>query len=88
MYAAAAEPPSSAPSVIAFSAFLTSSPSALVLEQWAAGLTLSAVLKAWMSLMVTPGDEDAQQPARLKQYRENRALYLQTAREWTRKYAM
>ncbi|CAH8641764.1 unnamed protein product [Dicrocoelium dendriticum] len=56
--------------------------------QWSPALTISKVLLSICSLLTDPNPEDPLCPDIARQYKTNRSEYEETAREWTRKYAM
>ena len=57
-------------------------------EQWSPALTLSKVLLSICSLLCDPNPDDPLVPEIAHIYKTDRARYEETAREWTRKYAM
>ena len=57
-------------------------------EQWSPALTLSKVLLSICSLLTDPNPDDPLVPEIAHIYKTDRARYEETAREWTRKYAM
>ena len=57
-------------------------------EQWSPALTLSKVLLSICSLLCDPNPVDPLVPEIAHIYKTDRARYEETAREWTRKYAM
>jgi ubiquitin-protein ligase len=57
-------------------------------EQWSPALTLSKVLLSICSLLCDPNPDDPLVPEIAHIYKADRARYEETAREWTRKYAM
>jgi ubiquitin-conjugating enzyme E2 D len=56
-------------------------------EQWSPALTISKVLLSICSLLNDPNPEDPLVPEIAKLYKENKKIYLKTAKEWTHKYA-
>ena len=56
-------------------------------DQWSPALTISKVLLSISSLLTDPNPDDPLVPDIAHQYKQNKAKYEQTAREWTRKYA-
>jgi len=56
-------------------------------SQWSPALTISKVLLSISSLLCEPNPDDPLVPDIAHQYRHNRALYDETARQWTMKYA-
>mmetsp|Transcript_22874 Transcript_22874/g.29179 ORF Transcript_22874/g.29179 Transcript_22874/m.29179 type:complete len:148 (-) Transcript_22874:72-515(-) len=57
-------------------------------EQWSPALTISKVLLSICSLLTDPNPDDPLVPEIANIYKSDRPRYEQTAREWTRKYAM
>ena len=57
-------------------------------EQWSPALTLSKVLLSICSLLTDPNPDDPLVPEIAHIYKTDRSRYEETAREWTRKYAM
>ena len=57
-------------------------------EKWAATMGVSKVLISICSLLTDPETGHSLRPELAKQYEEDRAKYMETAREWTDKYAM
>jgi len=57
-------------------------------EQWSPALTISKVLLSICSLLCDPNPDDPLVPEIAHIYKTDRSRYEQTAREWTRKYAM
>ena len=57
-------------------------------DQWSPALTISKVLLSISSLLTDPEPNDPLVPDIARQYKTNKALYTQTATEWTKKYAM
>lgn len=57
-------------------------------DAWSPALTVGRVLLSLLSLLSDPNPDDPLRPEIAHMYKMNRALYEQTAREWTRKYAM
>ena len=57
-------------------------------EQWSPALTISKVLLSICSLLTDPNPDDPLVPEIAHIYKSDRARYEDTAREWTRKYAM
>ena len=57
-------------------------------SQWSPALTISKVLLSICSLLCDPNPDDPLEPESAKTYKNNRDKYNQTARDWTRKYAM
>ena len=55
--------------------------------QWSPALTISKVLLSILSLLTDANPNDPLEPNIAKIYRDNRAQYDETAREWTRLYA-
>jgi ubiquitin-protein ligase len=56
-------------------------------HQWSPSYDLSSILRVWRMLMEEPS---TQHPLRMEPallYKQDRALYKQTAREWTHRYA-
>lgn len=56
-------------------------------DQWSPGLTISKVLLSISSLLSDPNPDDPLVPFVADEYRNQRALFDQKAREWTDKYA-
>ena len=56
-------------------------------SQWSPALTISKVLLSILSLLTDANPNDPLVPEIATQYRNNRAAYDATAREWTRIYA-
>ena len=56
-------------------------------DQWSPALTISKVLLSISSLLCDPNPDDPYVPEIAQQYKSNRMLYDQTAREWTKKFA-
>jgi len=57
-------------------------------EQWSPALTISKVLLSICSMLTDPNPDDPLVPDIAHLYKNDRARYESTAREWTRKYAM
>ena len=57
-------------------------------EQWSPALTISKVLLSICSLLTDPNPDDPLVPEIAHIYKGDRSRYEETAREWTRKYAM
>ncbi|KAH7674238.1 Ubiquitin-protein ligase protein [Dioscorea alata] len=57
-------------------------------EQWSPALTISKVLLSISSLLTDPNPDHPLVPAIARICKNQRALYEETAREWTQKYAM
>jgi ubiquitin-conjugating enzyme E2 D/E len=57
-------------------------------DQWSPALTISKVLLSISSLLTDANPDDPLVPEIAHLYRTDRAKYDETAREWTRKYAM
>ncbi len=57
-------------------------------EQWSPALTISKVLLSICSLLTDPNPDDPLVPEIAQYYKGDRQRYEETAREWTRKYAM
>ncbi|PAA90358.1 hypothetical protein BOX15_Mlig027097g1, partial [Macrostomum lignano] len=56
-------------------------------DQWAAAMTLRTVLLSLQALLASPEPDDPQDAVVAKQYREQHAVFLQTARHWAHAYA-
>eukprot|EP01137_Pigoraptor_chileana_P008125 Opistho-2@54529 len=56
-------------------------------DQWAAAMTLRTVLLSIQALMQSPEPDDPQDAFVANQYKSNRALFTQTAKNWTDMYA-
>ncbi|KAK0561691.1 Ubiquitin-conjugating enzyme E2 4 [Tilletia horrida] len=57
-------------------------------DQWSPALTISKVLLSICSLLTDPNPDDPLVPEYANIYKTDRPRYENTAREWTRKYAM
>jgi ubiquitin-conjugating enzyme E2 D/E len=57
-------------------------------DQWSPALTISKVLLSICSMLTDPNPDDPLVPEIAHVYKTDRAKYEQTAREWTRKYAV
>ncbi|MHB1952557.1 MAG: ubiquitin-conjugating enzyme E2 [Sulfobacillus sp.] len=57
-------------------------------DQWSPALTVSKMLLSICSLLTDPNPNDPLDPEVALVYRENRQVFEETARLWTRKYAM
>eukprot|EP00798_Chlamydomonas_sp_ICE-L_P005974 gene5974-5260_t len=57
-------------------------------DQWSPALTISKVLLSISSLLTDANPDDPLVPEIAHIYKTNRKLYEETAKEWTRKYAM
>lgn len=57
-------------------------------SQWSPALSISKVLLSILSLLTDANPTDPLVPDIAQQYRTNRAAYDETAREWTRLYAV
>jgi ubiquitin-conjugating enzyme E2 D len=57
-------------------------------DQWSPALTISKVLLSICSLLTDANPDDPLVPEVAHQYKTDRPKYDETAREWTRKYAM
>jgi ubiquitin-conjugating enzyme E2 D/E len=55
---------------------------------WSPALTMTKVLLSILSLLTDPNPDDPLVPDIAKQYKTNRELFMSTAREYTRAYAM
>jgi ubiquitin-conjugating enzyme E2 D/E len=55
-------------------------------DQWSPALTISKVLLSISSLLTDPNPDDPLVPDIAQLYKNNKAKYEQTAREWTKKY--
>ncbi|XP_045204342.1 ubiquitin-conjugating enzyme E2-22 kDa-like [Mercenaria mercenaria] len=56
-------------------------------DQWAAAMTLRTVLLSLQALLAAAEPDDPQDAVVAKQYKENYAIFSQTARHWTNIYA-
>lgn len=56
-------------------------------DQWAAAMTLRTVLLSLQALLAAAEPDDPQDAVVAKQYKENQAIFFQTARHWTNVYA-
>ena len=61
---------------------------AILKDQWSPALTISMVLKSISSLLTDPNPDDPLVPEIGHLFKNDRAQYEATAKEWTRKYAM
>jgi ubiquitin-conjugating enzyme E2 D/E len=57
-------------------------------DQWSPALTISKVLLSISSLLIDANPDDPLVPEIANIYKNNRAMYEATAREWTQKYAI
>ena len=57
-------------------------------DQWSPALTISKVLLSLSSLLTDPNPDDPLVPEIAQIFKTDREKYLNTAKEWTRKYAM
>jgi len=57
-------------------------------SQWSPALTISKVLLSICSLLTDPNPDDPLVPEIARMYKHDKPKYTQTAREWTKKYAM
>ena len=57
-------------------------------DQWSPALTISKVLLSISSLLTDPNPDDPLVPEIANLYKNNRKSYEDSAREWTKKYAM
>jgi len=57
-------------------------------DQWSPALTISKVLLSLSSLLTDPNPDDPLVPEIAQIYKTDREKYVNTAKEWTRKYAM
>ena len=57
-------------------------------DQWSPALTISKVLLSISSLLTDPNPDDPLVPEIARLYISNRTKYEETAREWTRNYAI
>ncbi|OWF56853.1 Ubiquitin-conjugating enzyme E2-17 kDa [Mizuhopecten yessoensis] len=57
-------------------------------SQWSPALTISKVLLSICSLLCDPNPDDPLVPEIARIFKTDKAKYNETAREWTRKYAM
>jgi len=57
-------------------------------DQWSPTLTVSRVLLLIASLLADPNEDDPLVPEIAHQYKNNKAAYEATAREWTARYAI
>mmetsp|Transcript_4539 Transcript_4539/g.6703 ORF Transcript_4539/g.6703 Transcript_4539/m.6703 type:complete len:148 (-) Transcript_4539:298-741(-) len=57
-------------------------------DQWSPALTISKVLLSLSSLLTDPNPDDPLVPEIAQVYKTDREKYVNTAKEWTRKYAM
>lgn len=56
-------------------------------DQWTPALSVGKVLLSISSLLTDPNPRDPLVPEIARQYETNRDLFMQTAREWTLRYA-
>lgn len=56
-------------------------------DQWSPALTISKVLLSICSLLTDPNPNDPLEPDIARLYKDNKAQYEITARQWTQKYA-
>jgi len=56
-------------------------------DQWSPALTVSKVLVSIQALLADPNPDDPLDPYKADQYKNQRAQFDQTAREWTEKHA-
>jgi len=59
----------------------------IIKEEWSPALTISKVLLSISSLLDDPNPEDPLVPEIANLYKTDRQKYINTAKEWTRKYA-
>lgn len=57
-------------------------------DQWAAAMTIRTVLLSLQALLASPEPDDPQDGVVARQFKENHALFVQTAQHWTQVYAM
>jgi ubiquitin-conjugating enzyme (huntingtin interacting protein 2) len=57
-------------------------------DQWAAAMTIRTVLLSLQALLASPEPDDPQDAVVARQFKENHALFAQTAQHWTQVYAM
>ena len=57
-------------------------------DQWSPALTISKVLLSISSLLTDPNPEDPLVPEIAHIYKTDKKKYEETARDWTKKYAM
>jgi len=57
-------------------------------SQWSPALTVSKVLLSVCSLLTDPNPDDPLVPEIARLYKQDRGKHDETAKEWTRKYAM
>ena len=57
-------------------------------DQWSPALTISKVLLSLSSLLTDPNPDDPLVPEIAQIYKADREKFTNTAKEWTRKYAM
>jgi len=57
-------------------------------DQWSPALTISKVLLSLSSLLTDPNPDDPLVPEIAQIYKTDREKFVNTAKEWTRKYAM
>ncbi|KAH7099642.1 ubiquitin-conjugating enzyme E2 [Auriculariales sp. MPI-PUGE-AT-0066] len=61
---------------------------ALLKDQWAPAVTVSKVLIGISSLLMEPNPADSLRPEVANQYENDRGMFVATAEDWTRQYAM
>ena len=59
----------------------------ILTTKWSPALTISKVLLSICSLMDDPNPDDPLAPAIATEYKENKQLYIDTAKSWTAIYA-
>eukprot|EP00164_Ancoracysta_twista_P000706 GFYU01000931.1.p1 GENE.GFYU01000931.1~~GFYU01000931.1.p1 ORF type:complete len:149 (-),score=41.25 GFYU01000931.1:466-912(-) len=57
-------------------------------DQWSPALTISKVLLSICSLLTDPNPDDPLVPEIAQTYKQDKAKFERTAKEWTTKYAM
>lgn len=57
-------------------------------DKWSPALNVGMILLSILSLLTDANPDSPLEPAIASLYRDNRAAYDETAREWTRMYAM
>mmetsp|Transcript_1787 Transcript_1787/g.3874 ORF Transcript_1787/g.3874 Transcript_1787/m.3874 type:complete len:149 (-) Transcript_1787:83-529(-) len=57
-------------------------------DQWSPALTIEKVLLALVSLLSDPNPDDPMMPEIARQYKNDQQAFIETARDWTRRFAM
>mmetsp|Transcript_1791 Transcript_1791/g.3882 ORF Transcript_1791/g.3882 Transcript_1791/m.3882 type:complete len:149 (-) Transcript_1791:83-529(-) len=60
----------------------------IIKDRWSPALTIEKVLFALVSLLRDPNPDDPLIPEIARQYKNDQQAFIETARDWTRRFAM